>query len=56
MLWPTAIKNIVVATTLVPNKKLLASSYYLNQNEWLKEKEKLERLHTDKETKLFPLL
>ena len=56
MLWPTSIKNIVVATSLIPNKKLLAGSYYLNRNNWLKEREKLEHLHTDKESKLFSSL
>ena len=33
LLWPTSIKNIVVASSLVPNTKLLASSYYLIQKE-----------------------
>jgi hypothetical protein len=31
LLWPTSIKNIVVASSLVPNIKLLSSSYYLTQ-------------------------
>jgi RNA-directed DNA polymerase len=45
LLWPTLIKDVIIATTFVPNKKLLACSYYLNQNKWLKEREKLARLH-----------
>lgn len=49
MLWSTSIKDIKIASTLVPNKKLLASSYYLNQNKWLSERGKLERFHTNKE-------
>lgn len=53
MLWPNSIKDIVVATTFVPNLKLLSSSYYLSQSEWLKEREKLERFHKNKENKLF---
>jgi RNA-directed DNA polymerase len=56
MLWPNSIKNITVASALVPCNKLLSSSYYLNQNKWLKEREKVERLHTDKENKLFSSL
>ena len=56
MLWPTSIKDIKVASVFVPNKNLLASSYYLNQDKWLKEREKLERLHTNKENKLFSSL
>ena len=56
MLWPTSIKDVIVATTFVPNKKLLACSYYLNQNKWLKEHEKLARLHKNKEDKLFSSL
>ena len=32
---------------------MLVSSYYLNRDKWLKEREKLERLHTNKENKLF---
>lgn len=53
MLWPTSIKEVAVATVFVPNNKLLASSYYLNQNGWLNEREKFERLHMNKESKLF---
>lgn len=53
LLWPTSIK---VATVFVPNKKLLSSSYYLNQDKWLNEREKLERFHTNKENKLFSSL
>lgn len=56
LLWPTSIKNIVVASSLVPNTKLLASSYYLTQKQWLKEQEKLEQLHSNKNDKLFSLL
>jgi RNA-directed DNA polymerase len=56
MLWPTAIKDIRVATFFVPNKNLLASSYYLNQNKWLNERKKLEFLHQNKENKLFSYL
>lgn len=56
MLWPTSIKNIVTATVLVPNKKLLACSYYLNKDRWFKERVKLERLHINKEDKLFSSL
>lgn len=56
VLWPTSIKNIVTATTLVLNKKLLACSYYLNKDKWVKEREKSERLHTNKEDKLFSSL
>jgi len=56
LLWPTSIKNIVVASSLVPNTKLLASSYYLIQKEWFKEREKLERLHSNKGDKLFSSL
>nr|AVR57715.1 hypothetical protein [Halamphora calidilacuna] len=56
MFWPNSIKNITVASALVPSNKLLSSSYYLNQNKWLKEREKVERLHTDKENKLFSSL
>ena len=56
MLWPTSIKDIKVATTFVPKKKLLTCSYYLNQNEWLKEQQKRERLHSNKENKLFSSL
>ena len=40
----------------VPNKKLLASSYYLNLDKWLNEREKRERFHTNKENKLFSSL
>jgi hypothetical protein len=53
MLWLTSIKDVVVVTTNVLNRKLLACSYYLNQNKWLKECEKLSRLHKKKEDKLF---
>jgi hypothetical protein len=53
MLWPTSIKNVIKATTFVVDKKLLACSYYLNQNKWLKEREKRKRLHRNKEDKLF---
>lgn len=53
MLWPTSIKDIKVASVFVPNKTLLAYSYYLNQDKWLNERKKLERLHTNKENKLF---
>jgi RNA-directed DNA polymerase len=56
LLWPTSIKNIVVASSLVPDTKLLASSYYLTQTKWLKEREKLERLHSNKDHKLFSSL
>jgi RNA-directed DNA polymerase len=56
MLWPTSIKKIVVATTLVPNINILACSYYLNLDKWLKEREKLNRLHQNKEDKLFSAL
>lgn len=56
LLWPTSIKSVVVASSLVPNTKLLASSYYLIQKEWFKEREKLERLHSNKEDKLFSSL
>lgn len=56
MLWPTSIKDIKVASLFVPNKKLLASSYYLNQSKWLTERKKRERFHTDKENKLFSSL
>jgi RNA-directed DNA polymerase len=53
MLWPTSIKEVAVATAFVPKKNLLTCSYYLNQNKWLKEREKLEFLHQNKENKLF---
>jgi|GEM_PF-852201 len=56
MLWPNSIKDIRVATVFVPNKNLLASSYYLNQNKWLGERKKLELLHQNKENKLFSYL
>jgi 5-methylcytosine-specific restriction endonuclease McrA len=56
MLWPTSIKEIAVATAFVPKKNLLTCSYYLNQNKWLKEREKLEFLHQNKENKLFSSL
>lgn len=56
MVWPNSIKDIKVASTFATNKKLLTSSYYLNQNKWLSEREKLERFHTDKENKLFSSL
>jgi len=48
MLRPTSIKDIKVASVFVPNKKLLASSYYLNQNKWLNERENIERLYKNK--------
>jgi RNA-directed DNA polymerase len=56
LLWPTSIKNIVVASSFVPSTKLLASSYYLTQKKWFKEREKLERLHSNKDSKLFSAL
>ena len=56
MLWPGSIKDVKVASVFVPNKKLLASSYYLNQSKWLNEREKFERIHNDKENKLFSSL
>lgn len=48
MLWPNSIKDICVAIVFVPNKNLLASSYYFNQNKWLNERKKLELLHQNK--------
>merc|ERR1712066_80399 len=51
-----SIKNVVVASSLVPNSNLLASSYYLTQKQWLKEREKLEQLHSNKDNKLFSSL
>lgn len=56
MLWPNSIKNIIVASALVPSYKLLSSSYYLNQNKWLKEREKVERFLTDKKDTLWSYL
>lgn len=49
LLWPTSIKNIKMATIFTPKKKLLVNSYYLKQDEWLKEHKKLERFYTNKE-------
>ena len=34
----------------------MASSYYLTQKKWFKEREKLKRLHSNKDDKLFSLL
>lgn len=45
-----------MASSLVPNTNLWASSYYLTQKQWLKKREKLERLHSNKEDKLFSSL
>jgi RNA-directed DNA polymerase len=42
MLWPTSVKKIVVATTFVPKINILACSYYLNLNKWLKESKKFK--------------
>jgi hypothetical protein len=56
LLWPDSIKNVTVASTFVPNIKLLSSSYYLTQKKWFKERDKLERLHSNKEDKLFSSL
>lgn len=53
LLWPTSIKNIVIASNLVPNSKFLALSYYITRKKWFEEEEKLKRLRSNKEDKLL---
>ena len=53
LLWPDRIKKLVTATVFTPNRNLLAGSFYLNREDWLKEAIKFQTLHGNKENQLF---
>ena len=53
LIWPDRVKEMVTATVFAPGRELLRGSYYQNKEVWLREAGKIERLHKDKENKVY---
>jgi len=53
LLWPDRINKLVTATVLTPNRNLLAGSFYLNREDWLKQGEAIKFFTLHGQNKLF---